>query len=81
MSIHPKELDNDYGQFIYKLKCISDYKAKRELTIGKEYSGWYFRWSECFFITNDYGGNTQFSYSRFEIIEKIDLRTNNLKNN
>jgi hypothetical protein len=69
------DLKNDYGNIMYSLECVSNYAAKRELTIGKEYNGVYFMETNAFFITNDYGGQSQMNINRFKIIKSIDMRT------
>lgn len=70
-----EDVKGDYGNIMYTLKCISDYGAKRELTIGKEYHGVYFRDQTGFFITNDFGGQCTMGIHRFDLVAKIDMRT------
>jgi len=69
------EFKGDYGHVMYIVKCNSDRGAKRELTIGKEYHGTYFRDYNSLFITNDYGGQCQMGIGRFDLLKKIDMRT------
>lgn len=70
------EVKNDPSYIMYRLKCISVCKAKRELTLGKEYNAMLFRDPEPFFyITTDYGGTAALCIWRFELISKTDIRT------
>lgn len=70
------QLPSDYERKMFVLKCVNDSHAKRELTFGKEYHGFYFPEDDVMFIKTDYGKEMGFQLQRFELVKALEMEVN-----